>query len=29
MFWAGPLADRTTYSQASAEAALVAALRLP
>jgi predicted alpha-1,6-mannanase (GH76 family) len=29
MFWAGPLADRTSYSQASAEAALVAALRLP
>jgi len=29
MFWAGPLADRTPYSQASAEAALVAALRLP
>lgn len=29
MFWAGPLADRSSYSQASAEAALVAALRLP
>jgi predicted alpha-1,6-mannanase (GH76 family) len=29
MFWAGPLADRNSYSQASAEAALVAALRLP
>jgi predicted alpha-1,6-mannanase (GH76 family) len=28
MFWAGPLADRTSYSQASAEAALVAALGL-
>jgi predicted alpha-1,6-mannanase (GH76 family) len=26
MFWSGPLTDRTSYSQASAEAALVAAL---
>jgi predicted alpha-1,6-mannanase (GH76 family) len=29
MVWAGPLADRNPDSQASAEAALVAALRLP
>jgi predicted alpha-1,6-mannanase (GH76 family) len=29
MFWAGPLADLNSYSQASAEAALVASLRLP
>ncbi len=29
MFWAGPLADRNSYTQASAEAALVAALKLP
>ena len=28
MFWAGPLADPNSYSQASAEAALVAVLRL-
>lgn len=29
MFWAGPLADGNSYTQASAEAALVAALKLP
>jgi predicted alpha-1,6-mannanase (GH76 family) len=29
MFWAGPVADLNSYSQASAEAALVAALKLP
>jgi hypothetical protein len=29
MFWAGPVADVTSYSQASAVAALVAALKLP
>ncbi len=29
MFWAGPVADPTPYSQASAEDALVAALNLP
>lgn len=29
MFWTGPLADRNSYSQASAEAALVAVLKLP
>ena len=29
MFWAGPAADMTSYSQASAEDALVAALNLP
>jgi predicted alpha-1,6-mannanase (GH76 family) len=29
MFWAGPVADMTSYSQASAEDALVAALKLP
>jgi Glycosyl hydrolase family 76 len=29
MFWSGPPADLTTYSQASAEDALVAALNLP
>jgi hypothetical protein len=29
MFWAGPLADTDSYSQASAEAALVAVLKLP
>jgi uncharacterized protein YyaL (SSP411 family) len=29
MFWAGPVADGTSYSQASAEDALVAALKLP
>lgn len=29
MFWAGPIADPTPYSQASAEDALVAALKLP
>ncbi len=29
MFWAGPAADLTSYSQASAEDALVAALNLP
>jgi hypothetical protein len=29
MFWAGPVADITSYSQASAEDALVAALNLP
>jgi hypothetical protein len=29
MFWAGPIADSTPYSQASAEDALVAALNLP
>lgn len=29
MFWTGPLADLNSYSQASAEAALVAVLKLP
>ncbi len=29
MFWAGPAADMTSYAQASAEDALVAALKLP
>ena len=29
MFWAGPMADQTSYSQASADDALVAALKLP
>jgi hypothetical protein len=29
MFWAGPIADPTPYSEASAEDALVAALKLP
>jgi predicted alpha-1,6-mannanase (GH76 family) len=29
MFWTGPLADHNSYTQASAEAALVAALKLP
>jgi len=29
MFWAGPMADDDSYSQASAEAALVAVLKLP